>query len=160
MSLVNTILVDLSAGQVTLASTESGVAVETIQYSMSTGEITISARTAITISGTDFMTLLNQIVIFQTAIIYNFTPTTIYIVPFNSWVCNESYISFTNAWTLVCNENGGSQFIDYYGTQSNGNVELITRAANLTIPFSEWVQLLVNLKHYQVSLSNFFGIPL
>jgi hypothetical protein len=158
MSLVNTNVVDLAGGTVTFDSLSGVTAVENITYDQSSNNIVFSIIPGISLSGTDFITLLNQITIFQTAIVYNFSPGSAFITPFTSFVSNEHYISFTNAWSLTCNESSGPSIISYYGTQSNSQIDISERANPITIPFSEWVVLLASLNHYRQSITAFFGI--
>jgi hypothetical protein len=155
MSLVNTSIVDLGAGTVTFSSISSPTTVENIVFTASSNQITFGIIPGITLDPDDFYTLLNQLTIFQTAIIYNFTLGTVFNNPFNSFVSNEHYISFTNSWSLTCNEVSGPAIVEYYASQSSNNIAISARSGAITIPFSEWVDLLASLKHYQTSLSTF-----
>jgi hypothetical protein len=157
MSLVNVITVDLSANTATLTSTSGATAVETIEFVQSTGNITFSSRASIGLNLTDFNNLLSQTVLLQNAIITNFNPGNIFITPFNSFVSNEHYISFTNSWTLVCNESSDPTIVSDYADKGAMLITLASRPASITFPFSEWVMLLQSQKHYQTSVNNFFN---
>jgi hypothetical protein len=160
MSLVNTILVDLSANDVTFTSVQGATTIENIVYNPGSGTVTFASLSANVISGPDFMTLLQQLTIFQNANIFNFSPGSTFIVPFNSFQTNEHYISFSNAWSLSVNEVSGPTISQYYADGSSGNIDISARSAPITIPFSEWIVYLAALKHYQSSVSTFFNIPI
>ena len=65
MVLVNTLVVDLSGQTVSLTVTSAGSPVETITYSFSANTVTFANRSVINISGTDFLTLIQQINYFK-----------------------------------------------------------------------------------------------
>jgi hypothetical protein len=160
MSLVNTITVDLSLNELTLTSTNNSAPVETIQFSEANNTVTFGSRAAIALSSSDFMNLLNQLIIFEAAIIYNFNPGSVFMMPFNSFVSTEVNNVAQNIWTLVCNELNGPPIISYSASLSSKSVSLIARPSAITIPFSEWADIIASLKDFQASVGNYLGVPL
>lgn len=158
MALVNTITVDLAAKTVVLNSTSGGNLVENITYSQSVNQITFLTRPDIVISGIDFLNLTNQINIFQTAILFNFSPNINATIPFNSCDNSENHDSVNNLWGLACIYGASPRPINYSAIGSNNTVDLIARGSSKTIEFPEWLNLLNGLNHYRVSIRNFFSL--
>jgi tricorn protease-like protein len=157
MSLVNIVTVDLSGNTIRLVSHSGATLVEQITYSQSTKQITFAITPRISLNLVDFNNLINQIVIFQTAIVYNFSPGSSFVTPFNSFVSKENYIPISNSWTLQCNEMAAPIIVSYTGSHSLLNIALAARASAIQIPFSEWVMLLASQKHYESSINTFFS---
>jgi hypothetical protein len=154
MALVNLIEINLTSNTASLTSTYLSNVVETIAYTQSSNNISFAPRSEISISGADFNVLVSQVNILATAIIANFNPPVTNTTPFNSFNSSEVFISFTNSQSLICNENGGSDIVSYYGTQSTGIVSLLNRPSTITIPLTEWIMLITSLNHYNNDIIN------
>lgn len=153
MSLLNNISVDLGASTASIVSTISSTTIESITYTNSTQTITHNIIPGYTLTKNDFITLVNQIVAFQSAVTLNFQPSAL-ILPFNSWIANEHYITFINSWSLTCSEVSGPTVVQFLATPGTGIV-LSARAAAITIPYSEWLLLIANKIHYLNSVNSF-----
>ena len=70
LNLVTNIIIDLSAQTASLTITKDAIPIETINFA--SNQITFLERGDISISGTEFLDLLAQIEIFQTALLKNF----------------------------------------------------------------------------------------
>lgn len=155
MVLVITITVDLAAKTVILNSTSSGNLVENITYSQALNQVTFATRPDILISISDYMSLINQINIFQTAILFNFIPSVIATTPFGSCENLENHDSIANTWGLACIYGASPRVINYSCSGSTKLVDLIALGSSKTIEFPEWLYLLPALNHYKFSLTNF-----
>lgn len=158
MALVNTITIDLVAGSAVLNSTSSGSLVENISYSNVLNQITFASRSDIVISGVDFMTLINQINILQTAILFNFSPNVSATVPYGSLNVKESHDIINGKWTLACTYGASPSAVNYSADLATITLDLQTRSGSKTLDFPEWIQLLSLLIQYRLSVRNFFSL--
>lgn len=158
MALVNVITIDLVAKTAVLTSTSAGNGVETITYTNSTNQITFSTRADIVISGADFINLIDQINIFQTAILFNFAPNAFATIPFGSCDNSEVHDIVNNNWNLACIYGASPRAINYSGLGASKTVDLLARASPKIIDFPEWIYCLYALNHYRISIRNFFSI--
>lgn len=158
MSLVNLITVDLSANTCTLNCTASATLVDNLSYTQSSNTVTFGITPGISLTGQDFVTFVEQMKIFQTAILTNFQPPQFLTQPFTEVKIDEHYISFINSWSMVINIGGASAFVSDICDHATGHVALNARAAPQILNFSEWVMVLAEFSHYEVSIRNFLGI--
>jgi hypothetical protein len=158
MALVNTLTVDLTANSVVLNAMVATNLVDQLTYSQSANTVTFAIRPAITISGNDFITLIEQFKLFQAAILTNFNPPQFATIPFTGVVTNETYVSFINQWELQINVGGSGNFVSNSATFSTFMVSLNNRTVSQTLNFSEWMLVLPAFIHYQTSVFNFFGV--
>lgn len=158
MALINVITVDLGSKTIVLNCTSAGNLVENITYNQSINQITFATRNDIVISGNDFIILTNQINIFQTAILFNFSPNINAYIPFNSCDNSENHDSVNNLWGLACIYGVSPRAINYSAIGSNKTVDLLSRANSKNIEFPEWLYLLQALNHYRTSVINFLNL--
>jgi hypothetical protein len=160
MVLVNSLVVDLSALTATLTVTSSGNPVETFTYSSSTNQIVFSSRTLINIVATDFLTLIAQFNLLQTAILTNFAPSTYIANPFTEIENVETNLTGSNQWNFysVVGYSPTGRNVDYSAVGASTTVNLNNRQFNQTLNFSEWIYVLQALNHYYLSVRQFFNI--
>lgn len=158
MALVNNIIIDLVAQTGTLASTQSINVVETILYSAALNQITFALRPAISLSGSDFLNLVAQINIFNSAILFNFNVNPSATLPYGSVNNTETHDSVNNLWNEVCLIGATPRVFSYSADKNTFLVNFTSRASAKTIEFPEWIDCLVCLKKYQLSVRNFFNI--
>jgi hypothetical protein len=160
MVLVNTLVVDLSGQTVTLTVTSAGSPVETITYTFSSNTLQFASRSLINISGTDFLTLMQQINLFQTAIIFNFNVNVITSTPFTEVQNIEDNITGTNQWEFysVTGYSPTGRTLDYTALGSNATVNLNNRQFAVTVNFPEWTLMLQALNHFKGSVQQFLNI--
>lgn len=158
MALLTTIDINLIAKTAVLTCTVSGNRVEIITYTNSTQNVTFTKRDPLTISGTDFMSYTDQIKIFQTAIIFNFSPNQFATVPFGQCDANEIQDVGSQTWNLTVFSVDGSNVVEYSAALATLDVALIDRNPDKTITFPEWIETLVALNHYRLSVRNYFNL--
>lgn len=161
MALVNTILIDLSGQVGSLTSTSSSSPVETISYAVSTNQITFLERQSIVIAGADFLTLIIQMNIFQTALIANFSVNNFITTPYTVVTSTESNHSPTTPTCTLTSVIGAApmeQVVSYSADSTTGNVTFNYRVFNQTINLPEWVNLLTILNHYRASVKSFLSL--
>lgn len=157
MALVNTLVVDLVTQTIVLTSSNAGL-VETITYSNALKQVTFAARAAINITGAEFIDLVSQINILQTAILFNFSNNINETVPFNSFNLLDSYDSGANTWNLVCLCGSVPRVFNYSGIGSNSTVDFLARANSKTIEFPEWMKCLQAINSYRTEIRDFFNL--
>jgi hypothetical protein len=156
MALTNTLAIDLSANTI-ISTTLSGVStVDILTYTQSTNTITFGSRSAISISATDFLQLLSNVFVFQTAILFNFKPNQNAAFPYTSVTITES--NATSHYDLTVQAGGGSPVINDSAILSGQTVQLSSRPAIHILNFPEWLQVYGELSRYQNSVRQFFGI--
>ena len=111
MALNTTIVVNLGSGSLVLTSDSSGTPVETISFDATANQFSIAARSDANIPAQDFLSFVDQINIFNTAISFNYNPNIFATVPFNLAASEELNDIVNNQWNLIC-LFGGSSF-DY-----------------------------------------------
>lgn len=158
MANVNNIVIDLTANTATLTITNSSNAVETITYTQSSNQINFANRSPITISGIDFLNMLAQFVIFQQAILTNFSTSIFITTPFTEVQNVETNNTSTWNFYSVTGYSPTGRTVDYVATSSGSTVTLNNRQFSITQNFSEWVYLLQALNHYNASVKAFFSL--
>lgn len=156
--LVSSITISSGLGTVILVTTDLGNPVCTLTYSYLTNSITFSSRPTITISVLDFFTLSAQFYIFNNAILNAFAVSLSNISNFVALSVNESFDSHNNNWNFTSSEGPGPNTIDYSANLISQNVTLKNRPNNITIPYSEWISVLVSLNRYQSNVRQFLGV--
>lgn len=160
MANVNTIAIDLVAATATLTITNSSNVVDTITYTNSSNTINFVNRPLINISGTDFLNMLSQFIIFQQAILTNFSSNIFSTTPFTEVQNAETNNVGGNSWDFysVNSYSPTGRTVDYSALGSNGTVNVKNRQFAITVNFSEWVHLLQGLLHYNASVKAFFSL--
>jgi|HubBroStandDraft_2_1064218.scaffolds.fasta_scaffold164017_1 hypothetical protein len=160
MALVNSIVIDLSALTATLTSTSSGNPVETLTYSQATNQIVFSSRSPTNILASDFLILVTQFNLLQTAILANFAPSTFEATPFTFVENVETNSTSNNQWQFysAVGYSPTGRSVDYSALGSNSMVNLNNRQFNQTLNFPEWIYTLLAINHYRVSVGQFLNI--
>ena len=154
MALVTTIVIDLLNSTGVLTVKDGVNFVETVTYSVNS--ITFSSRPLISISVSDFLNLLNQINIFQTALIYNFSPVIQYLNSGSN--CKEINDINLNTLDLTCTYGNTPDAVNYTGTKSTQLIKLQNRANPKTLTYQYWIDLLSYLIHYSKSIKLFMNV--
>lgn len=156
MVLLNTIVIDLSARTAVLNSTQSGNVVETVTYNANTNDVTFDARPYILLNFTEFLTFCDQMIILQTAVLFNYAPNITLTKPFGQVIVNELHNLVSNQWNLtVSNFTSPPYVMQYEGTRSSLKLEMEDRASTVTLTFPEWTVFLAALLHYRLSIQAF-----
>jgi hypothetical protein len=160
MVLVNNITVDLSALTATLLVTAFGSPVETFTYSQSTNQIVFSSRSPIIIAGTDFVILIAQFNLLQTAISTNFAPSLYSSTPFTEVQNAETNLTGSSQWNFysVVGYSPTGRSVDYSAAHATNLVSLNNRQFNQTLNFPEWIYTLTAINHYNTSVRQFLNI--
>ena len=157
MALVNTILIDLAGSTASLTTTSGGNLVETITFA--SNQMTFSLRADIIISGSDFLTFIQQVNLFQAAVIKNFTVNLITSLPFGECDITNAHDSGANTWNLILNYVALTHpTINYLSTLSGKTVELITRSSSKTLTFPEWIYCIQQLNQYYLQIQSYFSL--
>lgn len=156
MALTTTIVVDTSVNTIVLSSSSIDGAVETITYDAVTNQVTIAARSAILINFVEFLNLCDQINIFETAILFNFSLVNILTTkPFIQVASTELHDVGAGNWNLTCSPLTGSNICEYQATKSTLKFYMVSRDADVILEFPEWVLFLQSLNHYRLSIKAF-----
>lgn len=160
MANVNTIAIDLVTGTAILTITNSSNTVETITYTNSSKTLLFANRSLINISGSDFLNMLAQFIIFQQAILTNFSANIFSTMTFTEVQNIENNNTGGNTWDFYCvtSYSPTGRTLDYSALGSYGTVNVKNRQFATTINFAEWVYLLQALNHYNASVKAFFSL--
>lgn len=160
MANVSNIVIDLGAQTATLTITNASTPVETITYTNSSNTVSFASRSMINISGIDFLNYLAQFLIFQTAILNNFSANIFTTTPFTEVENVETNNVGGNSWNFysVTSYSPTGRTVDYSALGSNQTVNINNRQFTITINFPEWVYLLGALNHYNASVKAFFSL--
>ncbi len=153
MVLVSTINVDLGSESVVLTASVSSDIVDVITYDNTTQQVTFDTRPGIIINFTEFLSFCDQVNIFQTAILFNYSPNIAATTPFTQILVNE--LHDPGMWNLTITPHTDPNIIEYQGTRSSSKVEMFERSMSKTLDFAEWVYFLVALNHYKLSIKAF-----
>jgi hypothetical protein len=156
VALVTNIIIDLSAQTASLTITKDAIPIETINFA--SNQITFLERGDISISGTEFLDLLAQIEIFQTALLKNFPLNIFSTIPFNMISVQEINNSLDQIWSLIGLYGDLPNVVEYNAISSSTTVSLAKRSPDKTIFFPEWTYLLFNLSHYRASVKAFLNL--
>jgi hypothetical protein len=160
MANVNNIVIDLVGRIATLTITNAGNPVDTITYTDSTQILSFANRSLINISGADFINYLLQFAVFQQAILYNFSPNINTTIPYTMTQFVENNNTGNSSWDFygVCGYAPLGRVVDYSAMSSNSTVNVKNRQFTLTALFTEWLNLLTSLLHYQLSVRAFLHL--
>lgn len=160
MANVNNITIDLTANTAVLNITNGGNTVDNITYTQSSNNLVFSNRPLINISRIDFLNMLNQFIIFQQAILNNFSSNIFSTTPFTEVQNVETNNTGGNTWDFysVNNYSPIGRTVDYSALGSNQTVNVKNRQFSITLSFPEWVYLLQALQHYNASVKVFFSL--
>lgn len=155
MVLVTNIVIDQTLGIATMSVTQSGNTVENINYTHANNQVTFGLRPDISITFTEFLDFAAQIIIFETAIIFNFNPNVFLTSPFYSANNTESHDSILNKWNLVCIYGATPRVCNYSADKASFLILLANRSGPKTLEFAEWLYWLIILDHYSKSIKGF-----
>lgn len=158
MTLNSNIVINLGNQTAVLTCSSDGFAVETLTYDNSNKTINFYKREPLTISGSEFISFGNQVNIFQTAILFNFSPLISDTTPFSQMIVNELHDLGPETWSLVVSPHTDPNVCDYVATLSSLDVALNDRNPSQTIDFPEWIVFLAALNHYRLSVRNYLGL--
>lgn len=158
MALTTSIIINLAAGTAVMTCTVNDVPVETLTYVNSTQSVDFYKRDPVTISGFDFIAFGNQVNIFQTAIIFNFSPGVASTIPFAQMIVNELHDVGAGTWALLISPYSGSDVCNYTANLSGSSIDMGNRNPSTTLDFPEWIVFLSGLNHYRLSVRNFLGL--
>lgn len=156
MALVSTINIDLASQTDILAATVSGTPVETITYDNSTKQVTFDARASILINFSEFLAFADQVNIFQTSILFNFsTVNASATTPFDKLTSIEYHDIGAGNWNLTVSPLAGDDVVSYEGTASSQKLVMNERFSSVTLSFPEWILFLQSFNHYRLSIKSF-----
>lgn len=158
MALVTTIDIDLGSGTATLTCISDGNTAEVVTYNNTSQTITFAERGELTISGVDFMSLEDQFKIFETAIVFNYSPNQFTTNPFNQVLVNENQDTGTQTWNLTVFSVSDPNAIEYTANLNTLDILLHKRSPEKIIVFSEWIKTLLALSHYRLSVRNYLNL--
>jgi hypothetical protein len=156
MVLVSLIQVDTGSQTVTLTATVGGDSVETITFDNTTQQVTFAARSGILINFSEFLSFSDQVNIFETAILFNFsTINSAATKPFDKIVSNEFHDIGAGNWNLTVSPLSGDDVVSYEATKSSLKLYMNTRSSDVTLSFPEWILFLQSFNHYRLSVKAF-----
>jgi hypothetical protein len=157
---INNIVIDLGAGTAVLTVTNGGNPVETITYTNSSTTISFSNRSVITISAVDFLSYLSQLVIFQKAILANFSVNQFATIPYTELQTLNNNNTGAGTWQYygVAGYAPLGRIVDYTSTLANVNTTLNNRQFSLTANFAEWIFILQDLSNYYLQIKGYFNL--
>lgn len=154
MALVSNIVIDLLGQTAILTATVGGDSVEVITYDNATKQVTFDARAYILISFSEFLSFCDQVNIFQTAILFNYSTINVFLTtPFTQLIINELHDS--GMWNLTVETDAAPNVVEYQGTGSSSKLEMLKRSGSKTLTFPEWLYFLQALNHYRLSIKAF-----
>lgn len=156
MVLVSTILIDLGSQTATLNGLVGVDIVENITYDNVTHSVTFDARASILINFAEFLAFADQVNIFQTAIIFNFSTANIAATtPFDKITSMEYHDIGAGNWDLTVSPLAGDDVVSYEATKSSLKFVMNARSSAVTLSFAEWVLFLQSFNHYRLSVKAF-----
>lgn len=156
MVLLSQIVVDTGAQTVVLSATVGGDSVETITFDNTTQELIFSSRPSLIINFSEFLSFSDQVNIFETAILFNFsTINAAATKPFNKNVSTEYHNLDAGNWNFTVSTLSGDEIVSYEGTKSSLKLLMNTRSSDITLTFSEWILFLQEFNHYRLSIKAF-----
>lgn len=158
MVLVSNIVIDNIDETAVLTVSFDGSLVETISFDNLNNLITFNERGELFISGQDFIDLIEQIKIFEVAILFNFNPNQFQTEPYSQILSENTLDLGTGQWNLIVESLGDPFIIEYSGILSTITEMLHKRGSAKTIEFSEWIVVLSRLKNYQLQIRNYFSL--
>lgn len=156
MVLVSNIAVDTGLQTVVLTSTVGVDTVEIITFDNTTQQVTLSARASILINFSEFLSFADQVNIFETAILFNFSTINIAATkPFDKLISNEFHDIGSGDWNLTVSPLSGDDVVSYEATKSTLKFLMNTRSSDVTLSFPEWILFLQSFNHYKLSVKAF-----
>lgn len=156
MVLLSSIIVDTGAQTVVLTANVGVDSIETITFANSTQEVTFAARASIQINFSEFLSFADQMNIFETAILFNFsTINAAASSPFVKQTSIEYHDVGAGNWNLSVSPLAGDDVVSYEATKSSLKFVMNTRAGDVTLTFPEWILFLQAFNHYRLSIKAF-----
>jgi hypothetical protein len=153
MALQSNILIDLAAGTIILNAQVGSDIVDIVTYDNATKRITFSDRAEVLTSFSEFVSFCEQMNIFQTAILFNYSPNVAATTPFLQILADEHHTP--GQWNMTVSSDTDPNVAQYEGTHSSSKLLMIARVGDKTIDFPEWLFFLQVLNHYKLSIKNF-----
>ena len=158
MALVTSLIVDLVAETIILTCTVFGTIVEEITFENSNNQMSFKERGEVFVSGIDFMELVEQIKIFEVAILFNFSINNSQTLPYNQVITDNTLDSQASQWNLTISSVEEPWIVEYSAILSSIEVMLHKRGSEKVIEFSEWLVVLKTLKNYQVQVRDYLNL--
>lgn len=158
MVLVSNIVIDNTAGTAVLSMMIGSDLVETITFQNSNNQVTFLERAELFISGKDFLDFMDQLKIFEVAILFNFNPNQFQTEPYSQTITTNTLDTGSGQWNLTVDSLGEPFIIEYSAILSTIMMMLHKRNNAKTIEFSEWITTLARLKNYQLQVRNYFSL--
>lgn len=156
MAITSTITIDASGNIVGAVSLNGSTLIDTITYTNLNQQVSFVTHLAITLSSSDFITLINFYLAFNAGIIASLiSPNQHQFVPFTSVDVVQANDGISQlSFTLT----SGSSLFDYTATYPAGTVNVARRNSAVTLSYAQWLYALYILANYKLFVLNAYKL--